>query len=175
MQQVQRLPEAGVIKKKRRPRRSRCKGAKIVAPSIPVMVAVTAAAPADNRSRPVSSDSKTLRILLVEDHADTARAMRRLLAGEGHSVTIAATMRESLRIISEQVLDLVICDIGLPDGSGYDIPRLMTPLQPTPAIALSAHVSDEDYKLSRESGFRAHVAKPVDFHQLTNLIRALAK
>jgi two-component system, chemotaxis family, CheB/CheR fusion protein len=146
-----------------------------VAPSLPISVAVEQPHLAGADTAPTAAmDRRTLRILIVEDHADTARALSRLLTGEGHAVLTAGTVRQALQMIAVDRLDLLICDIALPDGTGHDVLRQMQPPQLLAAIALSAHVSDEDYRLSRDSGFRAHIAKPVDFQQLSGLIQSLA-
>ena len=62
---------------------------------------------------------------------------------------------------------MIISDLGLPDGSGYDLMDQMRPKLPvTPAIALSGYGSESDVKRSRECGFCEHITKPVDFGRL---------
>jgi CheY-like chemotaxis protein len=119
--------------------------------------------------------ARELRLLLVEDHANTARAMSKLLEQEGHEVLVAANVAEALRLADSEPLDLILCDIGLPDGTGHDLLRRMHPPRPTPAIALTAHVTDSDCDMCRESGFVAHVPKPVDFAALREMIEALTR
>ena len=66
-----------------------------------------------------------MRILLVEDHVGTLTAMTKLLAGLGHHVITAATVKEALASAEHEPIDLVISDLGLPDGSGHDVMRAL--------------------------------------------------
>jgi CheY-like chemotaxis protein len=114
---------------------------------------------------------RALRILLVEDHGDTARIMARKLSGAGHAVTTADTVAAALAEAESSVFDLVISDLGLPDGSGLD---LMNRLRPLPGIALTGYGMEEDVKKTREAGFIAHLTKPVDVGQLEATIEEVA-
>src|SRR5205823_10544915 len=109
--------------------------------------------------------ARPLRILLIEDHADTAQTMARLLKGEGHEVTVAETKAAALSHRGDAI-DLVISDIQLPDGSGIEVLRHLSTNGPLPAIALSGFGSEEDLRRSREAGFRQHLTKPIDFSKL---------
>jgi two-component system, chemotaxis family, CheB/CheR fusion protein len=112
-----------------------------------------------------------LRILLVEDHEDTRRAMSRLLRMQGHAVTAADTVRAALDLAAREVFDLLISDIGLPDGSGLE---LMRQLQQVRGIALSGFGTEDDLRRSREAGFAYHLTKPVNFRTLEQLIQGLS-
>ena len=74
----------------------------------------------------------------------------------------------------DEPFDLLISDIGLPDGTGLELMRQIQAIRPTKGIALSGRDSSEDVRESRDAGFAAHVAKPVDFHKLQQLISQLA-
>jgi len=113
-----------------------------------------------------------LRILLVEDHGDTAQILGKLLEGEGHQVRIATNVGDALKLSNEGPMDLIISDLGLPDGSGYDLMTQVRPQlpQPVPAIALSGYGAEADVKRSRECGFNEHITKPVDFGRLLRAI-----
>ena len=113
---------------------------------------------------------RALRILLVEDHKDTSRIMARMLTGIGHTVTTAETVAEALATAGSSEFDLVISDLGLPDGSGLD---LMRQLRPLPGIALTGYGMDEDVTKTREVGFIAHLTKPVDMRQLEAAIEGI--
>jgi CheY-like chemotaxis protein len=113
----------------------------------------------------------SLRILLVEDHEDTRRAMSRLLRMQGHEVTTADTVRAALDLAARETFDLLISDIGLPDGSGLE---LMRQLRQVRGIALSGFGSEDDLRRSREAGFAHHLTKPVNFRTLEQLIRGLS-
>lgn len=116
----------------------------------------------------------SLRILLVEDHADTARVLQRLLKHYGHVPTTVSTVAQALAVLrAGEKFDLMVSDIGLPDGSGYDLMRQSTGLHP-PAIALSGFGMDDDIQRSREVGFVEHLTKPVDAAYLEQVILRVA-
>jgi signal transduction histidine kinase/ActR/RegA family two-component response regulator len=115
------------------------------------------------------SKIQNLRILLVEDHADTADAMADLLRLLGHEVTVAGDVASALSVgeaaASGGGLDLLISDLGLPDGSGFDVMRALARFG-LPGIALSGYGMEEDVRRSHEAGFRRHLTKPVGMPQL---------
>jgi CheY-like chemotaxis protein len=115
---------------------------------------------------------KSLRILVVEDEPATLRLMARLLRGLGHTVTTAGTITLALRAVEAGTFDLIVSDIGLPDGSGLELVRRATARQgPVAAIALTGYGMEEDVRRSREAGFTAHMTKPIDFGKLEAMIR----
>src|SRR2546430_15423362 len=79
-----------------------------------------------------------MRILVVEDHRDSLEAMRRLLAIHNHDITTATTLRDAVRLCINGKFDLVICDIGLPDGDGWELASVARKCG-CPAIALSGY------------------------------------
>ena len=115
--------------------------------------------------------SRKLRILVVEDHANTAAVMRRLLERSGHEVQVAATVQRALEILPSVTLDLLVSDLGLPDGSGFQIMRELAKLGDAKGIAVSGYGMDEDLKRSREAGFSAHLTKPIDVRELEETIQ----
>jgi two-component system CheB/CheR fusion protein len=117
---------------------------------------------------------RPLRILLVEDHVDTSRAMSRLLSRIGHQVRTAGTLRAAVDAARSDPVDLVISDLGLPDGSGHELMKLLRPLGPVRGIALSGFGSEEDIKRSHEAGFDTHLTKPTDFDRLLATIEQLS-
>jgi two-component system CheB/CheR fusion protein len=117
---------------------------------------------------------KPLRILLVEDHADTARLMRLLLAADGHSVQWAGDMAQGLKLAATQDFDLLLSDVGLPDGTGVDLMRTLRQEGSTlPGIVLSGYGQEQDIARSREAGFSAHLVKPLSLPKLREAIVAL--
>ena len=113
-----------------------------------------------------------LRILVVEDEPATLRLMARLLRGLGHEVTTAGTIASAHGGGEAGEFDLIVSDIGLPDGSGLDLMRRVVALRgPIPAIALTGYGMEEDIVRSREAGFAAHLTKPIDFTKLEAMIR----
>jgi DNA-binding response OmpR family regulator len=114
-----------------------------------------------------------LRILLVEDHADTARAMSSLLRMRGHQVRHATSVVTAMGLAGAEKFDLLISDIGLPDGTGIDVVR-QPQMRDVPAIALTGYGSDDDVARCREAGFAHHLTKPVSFDKLEAVIKDLA-
>lgn len=121
----------------------------------------------------VETGEKRGRILVVEDHEDTLRAMTRLLKHSGFDVATRRTVSEAVEAVRDGQYDLLISDIGLPDGSGIDLIRLLrsggSDIQ---AIALSGFGMEEDVRRSKEAGFTEHFTKPVDFERLKRAIEA---
>jgi CheY-like chemotaxis protein len=115
-----------------------------------------------------------LRILLVEDHADTAYVLGRLLRLSGHDVTTAGTVAEAVSLADRETFDVLISDIGLPDATGYDLMRQLKSRTKIKGIAMSGYGMDEDVRKSREAGFSEHVVKPADAAQLERVIRRVA-
>lgn len=115
--------------------------------------------------------NKTRRILLVEDHGDTAEAMTTLLELFGHQVQRAGDVAAALDIAARGQFDLLISDLGLPDGSGLDLIRsLRSSGVGLPAIALSGYGQEQDVEQSRRAGFQCHLVKPVDVSRLIEVI-----
>ena len=105
--------------------------------------------------------ARALQILLVEDHDVTAMMLRMVLLSEGHLVELAADIATALELARRHHFDLMLSDIGLPDGSGHELPCALRARGHTfPAIALSGYGSEEDIGRSCEAGFVAHLTKP---------------
>ena len=129
----------------------------------PLVAAATAAA------------GSSLQVLVVEDEPATIRLMSRLLRGLGYQVTAAETVAEANRHVDgAQRFDLIVSDIGLPDGTGFDLMRRVRATRgELPGIALTGFGTEEDIERSRLAGFSAHMTKPIDFTQLESLIRTV--
>jgi PAS domain S-box-containing protein len=119
--------------------------------------------------------SHKYRVLLVEDHDDTRAVMTRLLASLGCIVTTASTVREAVEASERQTFDLLLSDIGLPDGSGLDVMKHVATKSQVMGIALSGFGQDEDLRRSREAGFVTHLTKPVSIQALQDVIRNISK
>jgi CheY-like chemotaxis protein len=102
---------------------------------------------------------RTLRVLLVDDHEDTRFALRRLL--HGHDVRTAGCVSEALEEAALYDFDLLISDIGLPDGSGLELMQQLRARYNMKGIALSGYGMDEDVRRSLDAGFCAHLTKPI--------------
>jgi len=114
------------------------------------------------------------RILLVDDHVDTARPMQLFLQASGYQVTTAESVEAALQRAAQEEFDLLVSDIGLPDGSGEDLLRQLREQGHNPAsIALSGWGMQEDIERSRAAGFQVHLIKPVSPQQLEATIDQL--
>ena len=122
----------------------------------------------------LSSEPRDIRILLVDDHEDTNKAMQRLLQRLGYDVQTAHTVRAALDAAEvEPPFDLLISDIGLPDGSGLQLMEELLKRRPIKGIALSGFGMEEDVKKSKQAGFYEHLTKPINFKRLETAIKQL--
>ena len=114
------------------------------------------------------------RLLLVEDHDDTRRILAHLLGGLGHTVRTAADLETALRLVEQEEFDLIISDLGLPDGSGMDLARRARDMgMAAKTIALSGYGMEADVQRCREAGFARHLTKPINFRVLRDVIEEL--
>jgi len=118
---------------------------------------------------------KMTRVLLVEDHPDTADVMSGLLTALGHNVKTADTVAGALDLAQHESFDVVVSDIGLPDASGYELMAAIKQKCPLPGIALSGYGMEEDVQRSRKAGFSDHLVKPVDILALEAVIRRVVQ
>ncbi|HYG64535.1 MAG TPA: CHASE domain-containing protein [Thermoanaerobaculia bacterium] len=123
---------------------------------------------------------RPLHILLVEDHADTADAMATLLRAAGRSVTVAGSVAAALEAAEAACgtgspdghgpIDLVVSDVGLPDGTGLELMSELSRRYGLQGIALSGFGMDDDLRKSQEAGFAQHLTKPVTLQTLETAI-----
>jgi CheY-like chemotaxis protein len=105
------------------------------------------------------------RIVVIDDHQDTADLMREILASAGHRVETAYTGTEGIELARRVGPEIVFCDVGLPDIDGYAVART---LRADPAtgrarmIALTGFEGDEESARILAAGFDRHVVKPLD-------------
>jgi CheY-like chemotaxis protein len=134
----------------------------------PVQPASPAKTP-EPEGKPARSGARG-RILLVEDHAATRFALERLLMRRQFEVATTASLAGAKALMHEGKFDILISDVGLPDGSGYE---LMGELKADPSlkgIALTGYGMDQDLERSKDAGFRAHLTKPVTAQALDEAI-----
>jgi PAS domain S-box-containing protein len=133
--------------------------------------------PSDGVDPGVALDA--IRLLVVEDEADTLEFLRRLLTTHGATVLTAATAGEALSLVRDQRPDLMISDIGLPEMDGYDliqnVRRQPSPGRDIPAIALTAYARSEDRTRALRAGYQAHIAKPVEPNELLAMIASFVE
>ncbi len=129
--------------------------------------------PAD--AAPADDPAGQMRVLLVEDHVDTARATGRLLERYGYKVTWADSVTAALRLTDAQRFDIVVSDLGLPDGDGHALMRQLKERHDLPGIALSGFGMENDIQHGRDAGFLEHLVKPVNVATLDQTIRRVAR
>lgn len=114
-------------------------------------------------------------ILLVEDHDDTCRVLKHLLQEEGYVVHAAASKRDALDAFRRDGCHLLLSDIGLPDGNGWQLLQELHAAGHAPrAIAMSGLGTAADIAASHDAGFSQHLIKPVRWEVLAALLRELA-
>ena len=114
---------------------------------------------------PASSDpSCPLHVFVVENHPDTLRSLRLYLELTGHAVESASTVAEALAMIPGAHCDVLISDIGLPDGDGWILLRTLRERDQAPAyaVAMSGFGMNADHLRSQDAGYRHHLLKPFD-------------
>ena len=126
------------------------------------------------RTRAAYHSDKSLRILVVEDHSDTLEALSRLLNHFGHEISTADDAQSARDMISSKEFDVILCDIALPDGNGYDIIAEAKRKGSLKAVALSGFAARDDVERGRKAGFDFYLAKPVDFHELRSVLGQIA-
>jgi two-component system OmpR family response regulator len=115
-----------------------------------------------------------VRILLLEDDLETASALEKGLSLEGHRVSVAARVREALSFVSSEPFDVVVLDVAVPDGSGYDVlAALRAEQRPTHVLMLTARGSVDDRVEGLDRGADDYLVKPFSFAELAARLRAL--
>ena len=120
---------------------------------------------------PRSATRQPKRILLVEDHEDTNRSLTNLLRRRGYHVQSALNFQSALDLSEKEEFDVLVSDLGLPDGNGIDLMSKISSKQPLLGIALTGFGMEADIRRSREVGFQHHLVKPIDLNKLDSLIQ----
>jgi PAS domain S-box-containing protein len=156
---------------------------RVESPGVGAGCTVTVELPAAESSKEPSSaraatkaphPQESLRLLIVEDHADTAMLLKRLLQASGYAVETAGSISEAMEAAEHDCFDIVVSDLGLPDGTGRDLMRQLQERYPVKGIAMSGYGMEEDLRKSFEAGFSEHLVKPVDISSLERAILNLA-
>jgi two-component system CheB/CheR fusion protein len=130
---------------------------------------------ASERAASEAGAVRPLRILLVEDHPVTSELLRKVLTSDGHAVETAGDVATGLELAGRQTFDLLLSDLGLPDGSGYDLIRQLRQRgHAFPAIALSGYGQGDDLQRSHAAGFAAHLTKPASRRAVVEAVAAVA-
>jgi CheY-like chemotaxis protein len=105
---------------------------------------------------------------------DTAEVMAQLIRGLGHEVAVVGLVADALAATQSATFDLIVSDVGLPDGTGLDFIKAFREHSNVPAVALTGFGTDEDVRRCLGAGFTSHLTKPVNFGQLEQLIESAA-
>ncbi len=156
-----------------------------------VRLPIRAAAPAEaSNAEPASSEQTGHRappaqllaglgVLVVDDEADARELLTAVLTSYGAAVRTAASVEDGLRLLRQQIPDVLVSDIGLPNEDGYALIRRVRALAEdeggnVPAAALTAYASAEDHRRALSAGFQVHVTKPIEPADLALLVASLA-
>ncbi len=114
------------------------------------------------------------RILLVEDHAPTLQVLSSLLGRSGYEVIAVSSIAAAMAAVTTGTFDLVISDLGLPDGTGIQLMSGLRDRFGLRGIALTGYGMEEDMVMAREAGFIAHLVKPVHIAELRKILSSLS-
>jgi CheY-like chemotaxis protein len=129
---------------------------------------------------PALQDLTGVRVLAVDDEADSRGLLRVVLEAAGATVTTAASAAEALGLLESSPPDVLVADIGMPEMDGFDFIRHVRTLPAraaaqVPAAALTAFARSEDRTKALQAGFEMHLAKPVDPGELVASVATLAR
>lgn len=111
-------------------------------------------------------------ILLVEDHTDTRVTLQRYLTSKGYEVLTASSIAEAFTVASTMRFDVLVSDIGLPDGSGVELLMDLKRRSNFPAIAISGFFQPENEEEYYRAGFDRALRKPFYPNELNGAIQA---
>jgi hypothetical protein len=115
-----------------------------------------------------------VRALVVDDESDARELLATVLSMKEAEVRTAGGIAEAMRIITAWSPEIVIADIAMPGGGGYElIRRLRIQGIKAPAIAITAYAGDEDRRRALDAGFQTHMPKPVELYDLVVSIAGL--
>jgi len=109
---------------------------------------------------------RQIRVIVVEDHAASAEGLNRFLSAVGYKVFIATDMSSALSLVSAVEFDVLLSDLALPDGSGWELMKRLSAERRIRGIAFSGHNSPDDLQRSAEAGFLEHIPKPLSPEKL---------
>lgn len=111
-----------------------------------------------------------MKVLLIEDHEDTALIIARGIETMGHSVAQANSVASAIALLTQEQFDVIVSDLGLPDGNGIPLIYAVREFCHAPAIALTGYGNREDVERCLRAGFNKHLTKPVSFETLRQTI-----
>ena len=123
---------------------------------------------------PIDHTYVGMRIVVIEDHQDTAELMHEILRDAGHDVRVAFSGSDGIDAARTLAAEVVLCDVGLPDIDGYEVARRLRADRATAGarlVALTGFDGEEELRKARDAGFDRHIVKPIDPFQLESLLR----
>jgi CheY-like chemotaxis protein len=117
---------------------------------------------------------KNLKILLVEDHLDTASMLRILFTRDGYNVAVVGSCADAIIRAQHVRFDLLICDLGLPDGDGCALLKTLRQIYPIPAMAMTGFAFPGDKERALNAGFDFFIPKPCDFKEVAKCLASVA-
>ena len=139
--------------------------------SASVEVSAAAETPAAATAKPATEAAVSWSVLLVEDHADSARVLVRLMSRRGYKVFHASSVAEAEALYRSEPVDVIVSDLGLPDGNGLDLIKRLQTIHPAPSIVLSGYGEAEAQASSLGAGVLEHLTKPVEWTRLEAVLR----
>ena len=118
---------------------------------------------------------RSLRILCAEDHRDTADCLWRLLQRMGFDATVVHSYRDAVTAAKSTRFDVLLCDIGLPDGNGCDLLQELQALYPIPGVALSGYGMAQDVERCLNAGYLHHILKPASVQRIEEVLGGVAR
>ena len=122
------------------------------------------------------AETRQLRLLVVEDHGDLCLTLKGFFAMLGHRARFAHDVASALRVANEESFDVLLSDIGLPDGTGWELLRQLRQSghEPACAIAMSGYGLESHLSESVAAGFDLHLIKPFAPEALENALNAVS-
>ena len=156
-----------------------------VALPTPVLAALPpeAARASEAAPAPAAEDNALLdgvRVLIVDDDAESRAIAAEYLTSHRASVTTAASAAEALELLNQNPPHVLLADIAMPGEDGYTLIRKLrasasSAIASIPAAALTAFARDDDREKARDAGFQAHLSKPIEPRSLVDVVAALGK
>lgn len=117
-------------------------------------------------------NNTSLKFFVVENHEDTLDAIKMFLEAQGHVVEAAPDMKSALKLAPQSKFDVLISDIGLPDGDGWELMKVLREKIPgLKAIAMSGYGMRADLDKSKAAGFASHLIKPFGPAELNEALK----
>jgi CheY-like chemotaxis protein len=123
---------------------------------------------------------KGVRVLVVDDAEETRQLVKTMLEYEGAEATVADSVAEALKCVARSAPDVLLSDLSLPDGTGYDLLRQIRHAETRggrklAAAALTGRGDPEDRRRCESAGFQAHLVKPIAPDRLVSIVAMLGR